>query len=919
MARLPGLTSIREDQPQPGSRVRRSTPQEIPNIAAPGLRPQAAPVETYSRPAMPQPDSELDGLAEGLAAFSPALARFSSRYQAVHEEDLDAYASARRAEAESPEEWAQITETDPKLKGALGKAAAQRVSGMQNAALALEDIQNAYVNEFDKTSGNFEAFVAERVKPFLGDRINDPSYVKSFMDSLDPGLRQIRSGYAGYKATEQYLSNQQTFSDAFMSIARNGAAKGATSEDTAKAIFAEFYGNQKLMGMGYQDQAKAVSALAAKLAEEGNYDLVNALASVDRTGPDGKSMGKLLDDNLVGGDMAKAVLRAKSIRDDKAQEATITDRQSIYDRADRGELTDADIAALRDKAKTDPGAFPEGWVEARVGENNAAKNRLKAAAEKAAKESTYAQQEASRSNIGVEAVKGGKLYTLGPQVVIDKEGNEKTLSGDEVRQRAVDDYATWSAGVAKATGETWEQTIERELPVYNRNGVPPKDWVDLMSRGVNALSSPATLGDGVQESTQRAYTLYKRLRTNRSQLLRDLLPKEKAEVFETARISEEELGMAPEKALMDAVAQNADPTGKANPATRVSLDAVRKAADTGGIWNSVKGMFGGGVDTLNEPALVGAILRRAEIYAGRGLNADAAIERAAERVRDTFVNVNGWWIDASDRRIPPGFPALATEMINEYVEKHGKEEGFEARDLTITTPGNGGNAWIIVDKRTGAPVDHREDAVFDTSDLMVAEENRKAEWDRMRAEEAKTNAQRAYEPWVQIGNPDGPVDLHLGPFLPKNWKDPAVQEKLREGRRQKAEKQRQLLDAVGTAVVQGVATAAHAVQQGATDAVAPVLGAIKERQDNRRRESERWKASRQGTDAETPNSDAAALDEGIAATERDLRDLRGQLAEAKKKLIPRAIEMLKNGVPPGKVTEFLRKNGIGEDVWPTSP
>lgn len=919
MARLPGLTPFTEDRPQPASRIKQGVPRQDARIQAPGLRPSASPVDTYSRPAAPQPDPVLDGIADALAPWGPALARFGTIRQAQDEDTADAYARRKSLEAGSPEAFAAMMETDPRLKTDMGRAAAQRVSGMQNSTLALADIQNAYVNDFDKANGNFDAFVAEKVKPYLGDRANDPSYVKSFMDSIDPGLRQLRAGYSGYKAQEQYAANQQTLQDAFLSVARNSAAAGATPEDQAKAIFGEFYGNKRLLGMSFQDQGKAAVQLAATLAEEGNYDLVRALATMDRTGADGTKLGKLLDDTQVGGDMAKAVLRAKAIRDDLNQEGGIDTRQSLFDKFTQGQATEQDEAALRQLVKDKPGLVSEGWANGLISQNRNEKDRLKTAAEKAAVKDAlavqFANQEATLSNTGIEAVKSGRLFSLQPAVVVDKEGNEKTLSADEVRKRALDDYALRSASVAKERGETWDQTVLRDLPIYAQIGSPPQDWIDTMRAGASSLSAAMMTGSEIPEPAQRAYALYKLLRTNKSQMLRDIIPQDKAELFETWRVGEEELHLDPQKALMDAVDQNADPTGRGNRSAQVGVDKVRKAAESGSILNSIKGIFGGGIATLNGSMLTDVVAVRAEKLAQRGLDADTAIKQAAEQVKLTHVNINGWWVDASDKRLPPNFPDLSTEMIKEYVEKHGKDEGVDVGDLTIRTVGNGGTAWRIVSKTNGGAVDNIADSVFTSDDLMAANENRIAEINRMKAEDAKRAAETAYEPWFQLGDPDGPADIHLGPFLPKNWRDPEVQEKLREGRRSKGEKQRAAVEALGTAIAEGAKAVGDAAQQGAVDAFAPMLDAIKERKAQRRAKSERWQADRKAKNQPAPDADKSTDQlrsdrEGEAATKGELQSLRGALTPTQKDALAKIVAAKKSGMKPDKVAALLKQAGI---------
>jgi hypothetical protein len=101
------------------------------------------------------------------------------------------------------------------------------------------------------------------------------------------------------------------------------------------------------------------------------------------------------------------------------------------------------------------------------------------------------------------------------------------------------------------------------------------------------------------------------------------------------------------------------------------------------------------------------------------------VERAVARVKETHVQVNGTWIDASDRRIPPNFPELAGDVLAEYAAKHGKAEGLGASDLTVRSFGGGSTAWRIVRRADGIPVDDQKDGVFVVGDLLRAQAARK--------------------------------------------------------------------------------------------------------------------------------------------------------------------------------------------------
>jgi hypothetical protein len=738
MALTPGLRPFSEDAPEGRRRNKAAIGLKEQNTRLPSVRPQASPVDPYARPAAAPKDDSLVQLADALGTLNPALLRYGSASIAEQKEETQTGVEAKLLQAGSLENVQKLMDTDPEVKTEVGQAAAMRFLGKRLAAKAVQDANSRYANDFDRASGDIDQFTAESVKPFLDQYGSNPHFRKAFIEDATPGLERLRAGHAQFKAQETYVQNQQATSDVFLGTVRKGEAAGQTAEEQAAAVFSEFYGNRKLLGVPYQDQMKALSQVVQTLANEGRYDVVKAIGEMDRKSADGGHVGKLLDNNLVGADIAKAIIHAKTIRDRTNHDASIEQRQILFDVFHAGAATPEDEKALQALVRRNDGTVSESQAQSWIAHNRAKRAAVQEQAtedaEKAALEAKLGAQEAAITNTGIEAMKTGRLFSLPQVVTLNKKGEEEVLPPEKVRERAIADFERWSNQYAQQTGETWEQKTLRELPVFAQNGHVPKGWKDLFAAGGNAISAATIHGTELPEPAQKAYAMYRLLRANDSQMLRDLVPKDQRDLFEAWRVGEEELHIDPRKAIIAATQQSSDPTDRFNHAASITVKEIKRL-----MAKKFDGDLSGASDLSDK------IGRRAEWYAKMGLSADTALERAVSFVKDSHVNVNGWWIDASDKRLPKSFPKLAEEMLQQYAAKHGKAEGLDASDLTIREAGTGHGAWRIVRKLDGVPVDNLDDAIFTAADLMAADARRKEEEDRKTLEEIQRNQKQRSE------------------------------------------------------------------------------------------------------------------------------------------------------------------------------
>ncbi|MEH3146266.1 MAG: hypothetical protein PGN34_13160 [Methylobacterium frigidaeris] len=672
MALQSGLQPFREDAPDVG-RARSAVPLQDARIPTGGLNPVAAPVNTYNRPMAPPIDNNAERLVAALAGLSPALQRLSQTMSSEGKDEAESSVQAKMLKVGGdPKKVEALMASDPEMQSGMGKAAASRRLGQLLASQAINEAKTKYQNDFDRVNGDLSSLTAETMKPYLEKYGNDPIFRKQFVDDVTPGIASLRNTDAKTKAEDAYSRIQDDQAKIFTAIVAKGTDEKKDPGDIAKDVVREFYGNERILKMPYADQQKALVPVLRALAEQGRFDVVQKISETEQNGE------RLVDNPTVGPSIAQAVTYARSQRDKLTKDSTVAGRQDDFAKFHNGEATPEDEKRLLERAQKKDGYIDEGTANSWVQIN---KNKRDALQEAARKESERIQlmdklngQEATLANMGVEAVRSGKLFSL-PQVrTLNKKGEEETLGGDKFRERALNDFEEWSTQYAQQKGETWDQTVLREAPIYAQNGHAPKKWKDTLSQGGASIAASALSGEAPPEAAQKGYALYKLLHANNSRLLNDLVPKDQRDFYESWRVGEEDAGLSPQKALLLAAEANADPNNRLKRLSSVTTKEIKKQVDNlGGGWRSWFGVGPSNPDNIGDMAAT--VQRLAENYATLGLGAEKAVERAVQRVRETHVQVNGNWIDASDRRIPPNFAELAGDAIAEYAAKHGKAEG----------------------------------------------------------------------------------------------------------------------------------------------------------------------------------------------------------------------------------------------------
>ncbi|MBZ5882538.1 hypothetical protein, partial [Escherichia coli] len=210
MARLPGLRPIDEERRRSGggqNRGRVRTPS-ADNMSVGNLSPSASPVDTYARPEQaPIGSNSWEALAKSLSGIQPSINNFLN-VKGTERQDDD-ISSVRQAFLEkSPEDVRKAIKegTVPGLTSLAGRElAGERLAYDRSLA-----IMGAYQTDFDRQTGDVDAFVRDRIKDDLAEFGNDKVLMGAYSKQMASFTEKLRTQSGDDKSTYQQDVRQGT-------------------------------------------------------------------------------------------------------------------------------------------------------------------------------------------------------------------------------------------------------------------------------------------------------------------------------------------------------------------------------------------------------------------------------------------------------------------------------------------------------------------------------------------------------------------------------------------------------------------------------------------------------------------------------------------------------------------------------------
>lgn len=703
MALVPGLRGGLQERPEGERNTGRVGLQTDGVPRMPKLHAQAAPIETYTRPVAIPKDDNAQRLISALSTLNPALLRFG---EAMKTESKDEHAETNAKLATmSMGDVTNELKSNPEgpLSLALRKEKGQELFAAKLAQNTVLKAQEEWAAG-PKDGVDANAFVRERVDAVLKEHggAGKERFTNEFLRLTTPGFATILNGQLKHNVQKADADLQQGALALIERTASNGIAEGKKPAEIVANIRAEMRGNKALAGRDMAWQEGEMLNMAVRYAEQGNTEMVTAL--VNSKGDNGIS---LLSNREHGSKATKLLELADNKRREKNRESGYETMDRLDEASRNGTLADAEVDRL---VKERPGLMSDERAISLKARNKAEVDKRLNEQQKLFRESANREaadlSEVRNRDARLSAVNSGRLHQLGRASQFKEDGTIEELDAETNKEKAIKQWLEVSAKTGERNGETPDQRFERELPVVRQNGMVHPELKSTMQRGIRTISAVTTTGDTLPGAFTEGYKRYSEMRTKAPELLNSHLSKEERENWETVRVMVEDIGMDPSKAALQYNTMIKDP---------VKFRELLGEGTRQDLLTSIDREFSG---ATNKGHILQQVHKRAFVFAGAGLSPKDAGKRAVDEYKRTHTQINGHYIDVSDRALPPDFADLAKTQIDEYVRKHGKTERLDPSDITLEPVSGGAGAWVLRNTHTGDILDNKDDSLVTIGTLM---------------------------------------------------------------------------------------------------------------------------------------------------------------------------------------------------------
>lgn len=704
------------------------TRQRVPRPnEGPGLRPAARPVDTYTRPfreaapAAPVQNTGMAQIAQALSNFEPALRQFTADRRVEHEEDMRSQAE-QRINGLSFEEAQRLRESgelaaidDPYYLDALNQFYGQRLAQHRYNDLAqrLEGVSTSgdpsNPNHFDRIGGDFDAWFQENIRVDQ-ETLQGSSANGAYLESMATVRDRLTGRYSEMRAEEAQERSADVAAQTFMGYSQEGLKEGSTVPEIGDRIRQSYSELRDRFGMTNQQIDDVLVTVAASLAEQGQYELVQELLMSERDGI--PAIG-------AKASMMPTVSRIMEVARDRQLENLKSGQLPALvhfgDAAQQGLLDETQLQAYRTSF---PGVVSDSQAQSWIEQSRAASRRAEAklAEMEVERQQMIASQEseAALTEHLMSAADAGHLQFLDTSFTLKENGEEQEWSADQQRDRWANSYVEeFSPAIAQQRGETPQETFLRELEVFSINGVEHPTWGNIIQAGPAAASLATVTGDEIPPTLQAGFEMYMQLHTANPRYLDSIMSDSTAvQFYEAARIGRTYIGLDDQQAILAATQVTRDLDGDQTPSQKARYQLLAQELEA--VQNSGENWFGFG-DTVQNMGAVGRDLERvARMHVAMGLAPKKALELARDQIIDTHSVVHGYMINTSGVRIqtipqtlqsigfePTGFETIAEGYIEDYATTL---DGVDKDDLTLMPLSNTDGAFMVVGRENWSSV-----------------------------------------------------------------------------------------------------------------------------------------------------------------------------------------------------------------------
>jgi hypothetical protein len=279
------------------------------------------------------------------------------------------------------------------------------------------------------------------------------------------------------------------------------------------------------------------------------------------------------------------------------------------------------------------------------------------------------------------------------------------ISVDKVKDRAVNDWLSWSKQIGESRQESPENRFQREWSVLTANNIANPAWKEMLVGPPKAFANPQALTNPInRQAAIAAGEQFMRMNELNHPYVKNTLGLDKNtldyyQVYDAAR---QQLGKNPDEALDMAAAAIRTPDNENDLAVRAQrardVEAKVKALDFGsGFWSYVPFVNS---DAKNAGAVQKRILDVATLYTRiPGMSLDDAVKAAVETVKKRSTYINGHVV--TDNGWLPGqqFTGNIETALSSFHKQWG-DANHVAKPTDLSIEPMGGGVFRIIDAST---------------------------------------------------------------------------------------------------------------------------------------------------------------------------------------------------------------------------
>jgi len=782
MARLPGLSPFREDRPHPtGSVDPERLSLDVRQPESPRLRPVAAPVDPYARPAMDKnAGSGLIQLAQALGQLSPTVAKFGQVMQAEKEQkdkDIGGRHAARYAGDTAAMAKALQDGSDPELRDEVYRRYHMSQLAAGEATKLYERLQQErleFPNKEDPAA--WQAHVQGRKKELMEKYGNDPVFAGTF----ERGFRNFEFGMSQHAVKDamdaKVAKDQQTIQTGMDHALQSGIASGAPATDIVKAIHSSYATNKLFTGQPFHKQDELLVERANALAQAMMTDetirkdpvkaqkyreVLHALLNTPRVGADGQEIPALINSASVKSQASKLYNAVEDTYRLITRDHSLDAEEEIQDLARNGKLhLPEGRAKLEEVTKRLPGMMTQDKQLALINASKTAQERIDAANLKAAVDRDVSVQEDNVIRTAYDMITKGEGHLITDVDLRHPETGEvvRTVKAKEIKEKISQIAMERAHRVEQSITDPAQREAVRKSNFDTQlnawvGGAPVPDQVkNTLKTGATMAVNSRTARDGtVPKVAEDGYWYYQQMKAKHPGLLHSLLSNDEIAVYEAVDLTMGIEDSVPKAFAAVARARFEKPDERTEALHRDNLKEMKSRMDTikSGVVSENSPWYWS-KDVHNPQVLVDHSMKLYD-HLLRTTNAspEVLMERVGKLMRSKYVVVGGTALLKDETTSNPLFEKAA----NHFIEEFSKKNGIDKNDIFLKPMGSS-DTLQVYRRSTGMPVfvdsqDKFFDNIFEPADLMRFHQQQ--ELDAKTQAEAAERSNRNF--WGAVANP----------------------------------------------------------------------------------------------------------------------------------------------------------------------